>query len=360
MSFERWILNVMSGQTRGVGAAAARAALAMAEPAYAGAAARRNRRFDTGQREILRLTRPVISVGNLTTGGTGKTPAVQWLVRKLQARGHRPGVLLRGYRKSAANIASDEEALLRETLRVPVVANPDRFRGGTALLAASPEVDVLVLDDGFQHRRLARDFDIVLIDATNPFGFDHVLPRGLLREPVAGIARADLILITRSNQADASTLTAIETRIREHHASARIVQTTHAPDAFCIDDKRLPIDALRGSRVFAISGIGNPAAFERSLAEVGMEVVGRTRYGDHHAYRDIDVTHAIAAMQAAGATHLMTTEKDWIKLSPLIERAKISAPRLPSPLRLAIELQMSSGDEHDVLARIASRLSQRS
>ena len=359
MSFERWILNVMSGQTHGGVAAAARAALALAEPAYVSAAARRNRRFDTGRREILRLPRPMISVGNLTTGGTGKTPAVQWLVRKFQARGRCPGVLLRGYRKSANDVASDEEALLRETLRVPVVADPDRFRAGTALLAAWPEVDILVLDDGFQHRRVARDYEIVLIDATNPFGFDHVLPRGLLREPVAGIARADLVLITRSNQVDASTLTAIDTRIREHHAAVPIVRTIHAPAAFCVDDERLPIDALRGSRVFAVSGIGNPAAFEHSLVEAGVEVVGRMRFGDHHAYRDADLSKVFASQQAAGASHLMTTEKDWVKLAPLIERSRQSPSTLTSVVRLSIELQMGLGDEGETLTQIDRKLSQR-
>jgi tetraacyldisaccharide 4'-kinase len=355
MSFEHWILGVMSGRTRGVGAAATRAALALAEPAYASAAARRNRRFDDGTREIKRLPRPVISVGNLTTGGTGKTPAVQWLVRELQARGHKPGVLLRGYGKSADAVASDEEALLRESLRVPVVADADRFHGGTAMLAASPEVSVIVLDDGFQHRRLARDVDIVLIDATNPFGFDHVLPRGLLREPVAGIARADLVLLTRSNQVEPASITQIETRIREYQPAARIIRTTHAPAAFCIGDDRLPIDALRGARVFAVSGIGNPAAFEHSLSDAGLNVVGTRRFGDHHVYRDADVAAVVAEAQAAHATHVLTTEKDWVKLAAL---PGVRSSALPM-VRLAIELSMSPDDRHNAIARIESTLSRR-
>lgn len=352
MSFEHWILDVMSGRAKGVGAAAARAAMALAEPVYAGAATRRNRRFDQGSREIRRLPRPVISVGNLTTGGTGKTPAVQWLVRALVARGQKPGVLLRGYGKSADAVASDEEALLRESLGVPVVANADRFRGGELLLKQSPETTVLVLDDGFQHRRLARDVDIVLIDATNPFGFDHVLPRGLLREPASGIARAHLVILTRTNQAEPAVLDAIETRVREYNLAAPIVRSDHAPKAFVRGDERLTIDTLRGTRVFALSGIGNPAAFERSLAQAGVEVVGHRRFGDHHAFSDADVATTLAEAQATSATHVVTTEKDWVKLAAL---DRVRSSLLPF-LRLAIELAMSTDDEQRSLAVIETVL----
>ena len=201
-AYEERILEVMSGQARGVGATLTRTLLAAAEPAYAGVMTARNRLFDRGAKRIHRLPRPVISIGNLTTGGTGKTPAVQWLVRALQERGHRPGILTRGYRKEAG-AASDEEELLRESLGVPVVANADRVRGAATLLERTPAVTTFVLDDGFQHRRVAREADVVLIDATNPFGYDHVLPRGLLREPVVGLARAHLVILTRVDQAGA-------------------------------------------------------------------------------------------------------------------------------------------------------------
>lgn len=351
MSFERWIIDVMSGQARGVGAATTRAVMSLAEPVYAGAAAYRNRRFDHA-REVKRLPRPVISVGNITTGGTGKTPAVQWLVRRLQEQGHRPGVLLRGYAKTASQASSDEESLLRESLAVPVVADADRYRGGSTMLAANPEVSVFVLDDGFQHRRLARDMDIVLIDATNPFGFGHVLPRGLLREPLTGLRRADLLWITRADQVDDGRLAEITSIIRTRNSTAPLAHAAHRPAAFLCGDERLSVPALAGAKVFAVSGIGNPAAFERSLTDAKLNVTGHAAFPDHHHFNPHDLRLAIMQARALAARYIVTTEKDWVKLATLAEVKSSPVPFV----RLAIELSLDARDAAAAMSLVLSKL----
>src|SRR4051812_23350103 len=196
---EDFYRRVMNGTERGVAAMSLRALTSAIEPIYRGVVNARNARFDRG-RSVQRVDRPVISVGNITTGGTGKTPVVRWLADALRARGIQPAILMRGY-KSAPGQTSDEQELLRSQLPSVVVhANPDRVAGAQEVLRDHPDVQAFILDDGFQHRRLHRDFDLVLIDATNPFGYDRLLPRGLLREPLAGLARAHAILITRADQ----------------------------------------------------------------------------------------------------------------------------------------------------------------
>ena len=313
---ESWIRDVMSGAARGPVPALLRGTLGAVEPIYAAAAARRNQRFDRGARPIQRLPRPVISVGNLTTGGTGKTPFVQYLARQLQARGMRPGILLRGYGRGAA-VESDEERVLRESLPGCIaVADPDRAAGGRRALAQDESIDVFLLDDGFQHRRLHRDRDVVLLDATNPFGYDHVLPRGMLRERPAGLGRADLIVITRAERVDETQADAIERAARVWaRPGTPIVGARYRMDEARQDDgPPIPLESLAGRRVFAASAIGNPDAFEAGLAAAGLNVVGRRRFADHHAYTAPELQAVRRAATDAGATLLCTTEKDWAKL----------------------------------------------
>ena len=187
----------MSGERRGVRASVLRGTLGAAEPLYAAAVRGRNWLFDRGV-GVRRLPRPVVSVGNITAGGTGKTPVVLWLADRLRRKGRRPAVLLRGYeaegrpqRRADAARGAARTRRARCRPRIAVGVNPNRLAGGDGVLRGRPDVDVFVLDDGFQHRKLARDFDLVLIDAAQPFGYGHVHPRGLLREPLAGLRRAD-------------------------------------------------------------------------------------------------------------------------------------------------------------------------
>lgn len=328
MSFEHYLRRVMSGAERGPRAAALRAALALAEPFYTSAVRLRNRGYDRNPAKVRRLPRPVVSVGNLTAGGTGKTPVVRWLAGHLRDDGRRVAVLSRGY-GAAAGTPGDElrmlDALLDTPGQLPVIlrADPDRFAAGEVALADHPDLDAFLLDDGFQHRALHRDLDIVLLHAAEPFGFGHVLPRGLLREPVAGLRRAGAVVLTHATAADGGAIERILATIRRHNSGVPVYRCVHRPT--CLrepaglggGDVERPLAALAGRRVFAFCGIGNPAAFESTLVEFGGPLAGRHWFPDHHAYSPADLARVHAAARQAGATVLVTTEKDWVKLAPL-------------------------------------------
>ena len=238
--------------------------LRAAEPVYSGIMAARNRVFDAGI-GVKRLPRPVVSIGNVTAGGTGKTPVVRWLCEQLRSLGHNPAVLLRGY-KSVDGV-SDEQRLLHSLLNPPggapviVRANPDRFAGGSDVLRERPGTDVFVLDDGFQHRRLARDFDLVLINAAEPFGFGHVHPRGLLRESLRGLGRADAVLITLADAVAALALEAIESRVRQFHADIPIYHASHVLCGFRREDQTLAPKRCVGGGFICSAGSVIRAAF---------------------------------------------------------------------------------------------------
>ncbi|MDB5323513.1 MAG: lpxK [Phycisphaerales bacterium] len=316
-SFEQYGLRVISGAERGVRAGLMRFGFGAVSPIYAMVMRGRNAKYDRGI-GVRRLPRPVVSVGNMTTGGTGKTPVVRWLCERLRDAGERPAVLMRGYRARGGE-RGDEQAMLEGLLNregVPPVivrAEADRFAGGTAVLADYSEVGAFVMDDGFQHRRLARDFDLVLLDALEPFGFGRVLPRGLLREPLSGLRRADAILITRADQG--GDVEAIVARVREFNATAPVFRCVHAHVGLrSSEDVLHRADALLGMRVFAFAGIGNPEGFGREFAGH----VGHRWFGDHWDYDRDDLATIQAEAKQAGADVIVTTEKDWVKIGPLL------------------------------------------
>lgn len=299
-------------------AALMRAGLAAASPIYGLVTQLRNSKFDRGI-GIRRLPRPVVSVGNITTGGTGKTPVVRWLCERLREAGERPAVLMRGYGARNGE-RGDEQAMLEGLLNqgggappVIVQAEADRYAGGVAMLGAQADVSVFVMDDGFQHRRLGRDFDLVLLDASEPFGFGRVLPRGLLREPLGSLRRASAVLVTRADQGDVE---AIAKRVREFNAVAPVFRCTHAHVGFrSSEDVRHRADALSGMRVFLFAGIGNPEGFGRQFPGH----VGHLWFGDHWDYEREDLERIQAEAKRAGAEVIVTTEKDWVKIAPLVE-----------------------------------------
>jgi tetraacyldisaccharide 4'-kinase len=328
-SFDTYTHGVMSGRDRSIGAHALRAVTRVAEPFYAGAMRLRNALYDHGLFKTHRLPRPVISVGNLTTGGTGKTPIVCWLASELIKAGHRPAVLLRGYKASRAGI-SDEAVLIRQIVGadVTVIANRDRVAGANTAIAQRPEIDLFILDDAFQHRRVERDFDLVLIDSTSPFGFDHVLPRGMLREPLRGLKRADAVLITRADHLKKERLIGINDILRKHTPDAPILQTS-----FALDDSE-----LQGKKkVFVFCGIGNPRTFLEQVAETGASVVGHRFFGDHHPYEPADVAALQDAARATGADLLVTTQKDWVKLANIQSESGIPIVAVGQTLRISEE-----------------------
>ncbi len=340
-------------------AGALRGALRCAEPFYAGAMTLRNAFYERGIFRSHDLGRPTISVGNLTTGGTGKTPVVRWLADALRQAGHHPAILLRGYREQAG-MGSDEAMMLDAQLNahdgagpVPIETNPSRIAAAAAVIDAHPGIDVILLDDAFQHRRAKRDFDLVLIDASNPFGFGHVHPRGLLREPVRGVNRASAVLLTRCDATPAQAIARLRILLARYVDPALIYQSSHAHAALRTgdgEDDLLPIETLRTHRFFAFSGIGRPDLLHDQLSAWGASYVGHQWFDDHHAFTGDDLKSVSRAARDAGAAAVVTTHKDWTKVSRLLVSIP-SAEQLPI-WRLDLKLQFADGDEARLLAQL--------
>jgi len=260
---------------------------------------------------------PVISVGNITVGGTGKTPIVIETVRRLNDLGASPAILTRGY-GAAPGETPDEVIEFEQTLPgVPVVVNPDRVAGAQEAHLAHG-ADCAVLDDGFQHRRLRRDLDIIVIDALDPWGGGRMLPAGRLREPLAGLGRAHLFVISRSNQAEQQTVERIEDTLSELAPQASIVRATVEVDAIVhVDDQNDKPGMLGYHNVLPVCGIGNPITFLRSLGQHAGRVCKPLLFRDHHRYGEASVRRILSIARKRGADLVVTTRKDWVKLAPI-------------------------------------------
>jgi tetraacyldisaccharide 4'-kinase len=309
----------------------------------------------------------VISVGNITMGGTGKTPAVLLLAGKMRAAGHRPGILTRGYgrhspdhslalapgtRLSVHSTGDEPQMFLRSGV-APVGIGEDRYRTGR-MLEDQFGVDLLILDDGFQHVRLARQADVVLVDALNPFGGGALFPLGRLREPLAELRRADVLLVTRSEYA--RTLESLERRLRRHNPRAPIFRARLEAAGWvnCATDACLPLDGLEGQPAGAFCGLGNPQSFWSTLEALGVKVVDRVEFGDHHAYRAHELRRLTEQFQRSGAGVALTTWKDMLNLCGQWRELTTSLPVYWLQVRMEIE------NEAEFLRAIESRLARQS
>ncbi|MDR1378144.1 MAG: tetraacyldisaccharide 4'-kinase [Synergistaceae bacterium] len=300
-----------------------------------------------GLRRITEPPIPVISVGNLTYGGTNKTPFVEMLCRVMEERGVSVGIVSRGYggdnlgvrvieggrigeAEADRRLVGDEPLLLSARLpRIPVAVSRNRIKGLEELERRG--IQLAVADDAFQHRKVVRDVDIVLIDAACAFGSGRMIPAGILREPPSALRRSHIVVITKVEQVEASTLSALREKLREFVPNHRIFHARLSIMDWALWDGRalLPVDprskgfrsfgeSVRGRRVMAFSAIGNPDSFVRSLRQEGVKVVGERHFRDHHVYSEEDVAALHAQMEACGAEFLSCTEKDIYNL-PLIE-----------------------------------------
>lgn len=321
----------------------------------------------------------VVSIGNLTVGGTGKTPVVEVFAKTLAGRGRRVAVLSRGYRSKSrpfwqklrdvifrknhevppkvvsdgqrlllnSKSAGDEPFMLATNLKdVMVLVDKDRVKAGKYAVRHM-QADTLVLDDGFQYLKLKPRTNILLVDSTMPFANHHLLPRGLLREPIRNVRRADYIFLTKSD--GNSKLRHLKRFIRTHNARAEIIECTH--QARHLEDvyteERYPLDDLKGCRVAAISAIAVPESFERFLGTLGAEVVYAERFMDHHRYRQQEVIDFLNAAAACDAEMILTTEKDAVRF-PKLDRRDV-------PIRfLRVEIDILSGEEsfNECIARL--------
>lgn len=327
---------LVSGRRRGPLASLARLGLRVLEVPYALAMRVRNWRYDSRRTEIHRVGVPVISVGNLTLGGTGKTPTVEWLTRWLQAQGLSVALVSRGYGAEQGQ-ANDEARELAEKLPgVPHVLDADRVRGAQRAIAEH-HCQVVLLDDGYQHRRLHRDLNIVLIDASEPTGFGHVFPRGTLREPLSGWARADVAILTRSELAGVEERRAIRAHVRRYAPGVVWVESSYVPQVLrAADGQERPLRDLAGQEIMAFCGIGNPASFRHALDGCGYHIAGWRELGDHHAYTPGDAHMLGELCTTSGATAALCTHKDLVKIGALWTS--------PTPLwALQSQLQISVG-----------------
>jgi tetraacyldisaccharide 4'-kinase len=314
-----------------------------------------------------RLPCAVISVGNLTVGGTGKTPMVMLVTEWVQAKGLRVAILSRGYKRTSTaphllvsdgsqvlvgpSEAGDEPFLIAQRFPKAIVAvGADRGSLGRWVLAQFP-VGCMILDDGFQHRSLQRNLDLVLLDATDAAGLDALLPAGRLRGPLQELARADAVVITRADVP--SEVDAIRRRV---HAisdfAGAIAEVVFTPESVVsvLSSEQHPITWGRAKRAWLVSGIGNSGSFRRSAKSIGLTVVGETALADHHSYSQDDVGRIRLAMLTGGADIVVTTEKDGGKLASLLEpndpwwmlRLQARVMRGEEELRLLIDRALSN------------------
>ena len=286
----------------------------MAETPYTWAVRWRNHRYATGAAAIHRVGVPVVSVGNLTLGGTGKTPMVEWIARWFADRGVAVGLVSRGYGTRSGG-PNDEARELQWTLPgVPHIQNPDR------VAAARTAIDefhcqAIVLDDAFQHRRIGRDLDLVLLDALEPIGFGHVFPRGTLREPLEGLGRADIVALSRADLLSGAQRQQLRGQIEPYAPRAAWLEIAHMARSLLASDRsEQPLEWLAGQCVLAFCGIGNPAGFRHTLAACGCQVAEFREFPDHHEYNARDLDLLAAAAMELDVTALVCTRKDLVKL----------------------------------------------
>jgi len=327
-------LSLIGGERRGLVATAARGALRFCAIGYRGGIALRNHYYNALAMPWW-LDVPVISVGNLTVGGTGKTPMTLWICRQLLARGRKPAVLSRGYKASQEGLADELMMITRLCPEAVAIAHADRRRAGR-LAVDRYGARAAVLDDGFQHRRMGRDLDVLLIDATRPFGFGYLLPRGLLREPIHNLRRADVVVVTRCDQASPEAIAEIESIVRWHRADTPLLRSVHRAVGY-VDLGGRESPSPSGGRIGALAAIARPDAFERTLSEGGVTLADRLRLPDHYVYTAEDVRRIGDWVRSAGLDAVVTTEKDAVKLDRL-------GGKWPVPmLTLRVEIALLDG-----------------
>ncbi len=347
---ETFVLEVIQGQRTGRRAALARTGLYALSKVFTLGVKLRRLLYDIRLLRDSTLGVQVIAIGNLTVGGTGKTPVVEKFARELQAQGRTVAVLSRGYRSKPrplrervlnkvffrddttpprvvsdgksllldSETAGDEPYMLASNLKdVVVLVDKDRVKAGRYAIERFG-CDTLLLDDGFQYWKLAgRRHDIVLVDCQQPFGNEHMLPRGTLREPPSHLARARTIFITKSDNQTAD----LRARIARHNPSAGIIECIHQPLYFedVFTGERHPLELVRSRPVASLSGIAQPESFEESLVRLGAELVYAKRFADHHRFSQQEVLNVINRGKKRRSEAIITTQKDAVRF-PKIDR----------------------------------------
>lgn len=364
-----YLYTIITGRTTGVIPTLLLGLLTPLSYIYAIAIKTRGWLYDCGLLKQKRLPCTVISVGNIVAGGTGKTPAVIWIAKYLQSEGFQVGVLLRGYGREGHDSVSivsdgkqiltsvpesgDEAGLLARKLQdVPVVVGSDRYAAGLEMIQLWGHTEgVLILDDGFQRRQLARDLDILTIDSTQPFGTGKLLPAGTLREPKAALRRTDVLLLTRTD------LAAESINLERFVDGKQIFHTCHQPtrlyqlstgsdrsESSERDEECVP-DLLKGRCILAVCGIGNPETFVRTLCQFEPKAVELLAFPDHHYYSLADLNDIGMRAHEVGADIVVTTEKDSQKLAVFAAQTEFSPSESVQFFVLGVELKITTNPE---------------
>ena len=380
-NFETFVLEVILEERSGKRAAVLRFVLALLSRVFAVAVKVRRFLYNVRLLRDSTLGVQVIAIGNLTVGGTGKTPVVEKFARELQNQGRTVAILSRGYRSKPppltrrlwnklllrddttpprvvsdgksllldSETAGDEPYMLASNLKdVVVLVDKDRVKSGRYAIEKFG-CDTLLLDDGFQYWKLAgRRRDIVLVDFQQPFGNEHLLPRGTLREPPSHLSRASTIFITKSDGATAE----LRARIGRHNPNASIIECIHSPLYFedVFTGEQFGLDLLKGRKVASFSGIAQPESFEKSLVMQGAELVYSKRFADHHRFTQQEVLNAVNRSKKRQATAIITTQKDAVRF-PKIDRRDLPIYFM----RVEIKILSGAKDFNDCVRQICFR-----
>ncbi len=289
-----------------------------------------------------RFNARVISVGNITIGGTGKTSLVEFIARRFKERGNKIAIITRGYKRRSFDSLGDEPSmLLKKLIDIPVIVDKDRV---SAIKRAEKEYksDIVILDDGMQQWWIKKDLEIVTIDAVNPFGNRHMIPRGILRQPLRTLSKADIFILTKTDMA--GNLEFLKRSLDKHNHKALIVESVHHPVGFYhLGEKESIIDKgfIKGKKVALLSGIGDPDSFFRIISKLGAKVESELKFRDHHNYTKAELQIVSERLKSEGLKTLIITEKDAARLSK--EDADIF--EWLDLLVLRIELRISKNEE---------------
>ena len=344
--------DILSGRRKDLIAIATRMVFTPAAWVYGAVVTKRNRDFDHMRKTIRKVSVPVVCIGNLTTGGTGKTPIVCHFAQWLRDQGVRVSIISRGYRSDESGTNDEAKELAIRLPDVPHVQNPERFEAAE-IAVEELATELILMDDGFQHRRFHRDLDFVAIDVTCPFGFGRLLPRGLLREPVSELRRADAVIVTRCDAVSTSDVDEIVNRIAERvKPGTPILRTCHeASGVLFFPDRVQPIEVLSGMNVVCLSAIGNPAAFERTTEGQGANVIDHYRLPDHADFDRDTMKNVLAWIDGLGESidAIVCTHKDLVK---------IQAEQLSGRPIMAIQIDLCWIDEPECLYEMIAAMSE--
>ncbi|MDR1959939.1 MAG: tetraacyldisaccharide 4'-kinase [Planctomycetaceae bacterium] len=335
--------QILSGKRNDLTAKLSRWIFAGLEIPYSAVTYLRNGAYDKSLVKIHRLPVPVISVGNLTLGGTGKTPFIAWLIRKCLEMGLRPGVASRGYHADETGWNDETRELALYFPEVPQAISPKRFAASQKMLQMADEnrkpLDLVLLDDGFQHRKLYRDIDIVLLDAMNPFGYGRIFPRGKLRESVNSLKRADVAVLSRSDLVPEEECRNIRDKVFSINPNIHWCEITHSPTGFVSKSGTIAsLDFLSHKTVTAFCGIGNPEGFRKTLQKVFQNEINFLTFPDHFSFRQKEMDYIYGRFRKSGTDYILCTVKDLVKIQSIVPD---DIPLMA--LMISIQFQKESG-----------------